>query len=176
VRSCSGRKWNDSSSKPRDPKVIAAAMNIDLANAHTALDHFAAKITFFVVGFDHGWVAHDRYGPDRDRLSGVAELSGAAPRHARWGGLTEAEKAAGAAELREIAGDRPDLLAQEAGLALGTSEGKRAEFEARGQAIAELCRMAGADEELIPQWVAEGKRRAATARMMPHSGRPRRFR
>jgi hypothetical protein len=118
--------------------------------------------------FDYGQMNQDCPGPDRDRLI-VAELSGAAQRHARWGGLTDDEKAAGAAELREIAGDSADLLAQEAGLALGTNEGKRAEFEGRGQAIAELCRQEGADEVLIPQWIEEGRRRGAARRMPPFS-------
>ena len=57
-------------------------------------------------------------------------------RHARWGDLTEAETAAGAAELREVADDRGDLLAQVAGLALGTAEGNGAEYEARRQVVA----------------------------------------
>ena len=87
----------------------------------------------------------------------IAQLAGSAHRHAQWGGLTCAEKAAGAAELREIAGDRPDLLVKTSGLSLGTSEDKRAEFEARGQAIAELCRMAGADEDLTARWIEEGR-------------------
>jgi hypothetical protein len=44
--------------------------------------------------------------------------------------------AAGAAELREIAGGRADLLAETAGLALGTAEGKGPEYAARAQARA----------------------------------------
>ena len=119
----------------------------------------AVQIDFNVTVFDTCEMGRDRHGPGRDRLL-IAQLAGSAQRHAQWGGLTCAEKAAGAAELREIAGDRPDLLAETAGLALGTSEGKRAEFEARGQAIAELCRMAGADEDLMARWIEEGRRRA----------------
>ena len=114
-------------------------------------------------------MARDRPGSGSDRLIAAA-LYGAARRHARWGGLTEAQKAAGAAELREIAGNRPDLLAQTAGLALGASEDKGREYQRQGQAVAELCRLAGADEDLIPGWIAEGKRRAANARLRPHSG------
>jgi hypothetical protein len=94
-----------------------------------------------VYVFDPGWMTQDRPGPDRDRIL-VARLDGIARRHARWGGLTEAEKAAGAAELREVADGRTDLLAEVAGLALGTAEGKGQEYEARGQAVAELCRLA----------------------------------
>ena len=103
-----------------------------------------------------------------------AHLSGVAFRHARWAGLTEAEKASGAAELREVAGDRGDLLAEVAGLALGSATSRGPEYEARGQAVAELCRMAGADEALIAQWIREGRRRAEAAKLPPFSrpGRP----
>jgi len=76
---------------------------------------------------------------------------------------------AGAAELRELAGDRPDLLAEVAGIALGASEGKGPEYGARSQAVAGLCRLAGADEDAIPRWVEEGRRRAASA-LPPFSG------
>ena len=50
----------------------------------------------------------------------AGRLDAIATRHARWGAMTEAEKAAGAAELRETALSRADLLAEVAGLALGT--------------------------------------------------------
>jgi hypothetical protein len=68
-------------------------------------------------------MAHDRLGPGRDRLL-AAQISGTAIRHARWGGLSKARTAAGAAELRDAASGRGDLLAEVAGLALGTAEGK----------------------------------------------------
>ena len=85
------------------------------------------------------------------------------------GGLTEAQKAAGAAELRQIAGNRPDLLAQTAGLALGASDDKGREYQRQGQAVAQLCRLAVLDEALIPGWIEEGKRRAEAARPPPFS-------
>ena len=118
--------------------------------------------------FDYGQVARDHHQADSGRLLS-AHLSGIAFRHARWGGLTEAEKASGAAELREAAGDCGDLLAEVAGLALGSANSKGPEYEARGQAAAELCRMAGADEALIPQWIQEGRRRAEAAQLPPFS-------
>ena len=118
-------------------------------------------------------MANDRPGPDHDRLA-VARLSAIAQRHARWRELTEAETAAARAELQEIAGGRADLLAETAGLLLGFHEGDLEEPKAK--AAAQLCRLAGADETLILQWVEEGKRRAEVARMMPHSGKPRRYR
>jgi hypothetical protein len=122
--------------------------------------------------FDDGQVAYDHQGPDQDRII-IARLDGIARRHGRWGGLTEAEKAAGAAELRKIAGGRPDLLAEVAGLALGTAEGKGEHYQARGQAVAGLCRLAGADEDLIPRWVEIGRERADLAGKPPFSQRRR---
>jgi len=68
-------------------------------------------------------MAQDRHVSDRDRLL-VARISGIARRHARWGQLTETQKTAGAAELREVASGRSDLLSEEAGIALGTSRDK----------------------------------------------------
>jgi hypothetical protein len=113
-------------------------------------------------------MARDRGAPDRDRLL-AARLDGIARRHARWGGLTEAGKAAGVAELQQVAGDRSDLLAEVAGLELGAAEGNGQEYQARGQAIADLCRMAGADESLIPQWHQVGRERAVMAGRPPFS-------
>jgi hypothetical protein len=107
-------------------------------------------------------MVQDHYRTDSSRLLS-ARLSGIALRHARFGGLTAAEKASGAAELKEVAGDRGDLLAEVAGLMLDTAESKGPEYEARSQAVAELCRMAGADEAVIPQWIQEGRRRAEAA-------------
>jgi hypothetical protein len=114
-----------------------------------------SQLAFIVHMFDSGQMAHDRLGPDRDRLL-AAQISGTAIRHARWGGLPDAGAAAGAAELPEVADGRGDLLAEVAGLALGTAEGKGAEYQARGQAIAVLCRAAGADEAFIPRWTQIG--------------------
>ena len=115
-------------------------------------------------------MVQDRLGPVSDRLL-VAEVTGTTRRHARWGGLTEDEKAAGVAELREVAGDRADLLAEAARLAIGTAEGKGPEHEGQAQAVAELCRLAGADESLIPQWIKTGRERVEAAGRPP-LGRP----
>ena len=115
--------------------------------------------------------SRDRLGPGPDRLLG-ARLTGVAHRHARFGGLTEDEKTAEAAELREAAGGRSDLLAEVAGIAVGTSESKGPEYVAQGRAMADPCRMAGADEDLIPGWIKEGKRRAEAARQKPGTLRP----
>lgn len=112
-------------------------------------------------------MAYDRRGPDRDRLL-VARIGGIAKRHAGWGTLSEAELTAAVAELRQVAGDRPDLLAEEAGILIGASEGRL--DEPRARAAAQLLIAAGADEALIPAWVEEGRRRAEAARHPPFSG------
>jgi hypothetical protein len=132
-----------------------------------------SQLEIIVRTFDPGQMPRDHYQAGSGRLLS-SRLSSIALRHARWGGLTEAEKASAAAELREVAGDRGDLLAEVAGLALGSAKNKGPEYEARGQAAAELCRMAGADEALIPQWIQEGRRRAEAAQLPPFSrpGRP----
>jgi hypothetical protein len=116
-------------------------------------------------------MAQDRFAPDSARLV-AARLSGALQRHANWHQLTESETAAAVAELQRIIGGRDDgpaLLAEEAGLALGTAENKGEEYRRRAQTIAELCRLAGADEDLIPRWVEEGRRRAEAAGLPPFS-------
>ena len=112
-------------------------------------------------------MAQDRPGPSGDRLL-VARLTGVAKRHAHWRELTAAESVAAVAELRAIAGDRADLLAEVAGILLGASEG---ELDGqRSRAAAHLLIAAGADEALVPQWIAEGRRRAGTARLPPSAG------
>jgi hypothetical protein len=116
-------------------------------------------------------MARDRLGPDPDRLL-VARLSSIAQRRARWGAADEAQRAVGAAELQEVAGDRGDLLAEVAGIVVGASESKGPEYEAQARVMAELCRLAGADESLIPQWIEEGRRRAEAARQKPGTWRP----
>ena len=98
--------------------------------------------------------------PQADRII-AARLSGAVGRLSRWGVLDDEQADAGAAELREIAGGRGDLLAEVAGVRLGTAEIKGREYEVQAEAIARLCRAAGADTEAIPQWIEEGRRRAA---------------
>jgi hypothetical protein len=85
---------------------------------------------------------------------------------------TEGQKTGGAAELREAPGDCADLLAEVAGIAAGASESKGPEYVAQGRAMADPCPMAGADEDLIPGWITEGKRRAEAARQKPGTLRP----
>ena len=103
----------------------------------------------------------------------VAELTGAARRYARWRELTPDEHDAAVAALRELAAGRADLLVQGAGILEGASEGRL--DEPRSRQAAQLCRDAGADPDLIPQWIEEGRRRRANA-SRPSFGAPRRIR
>jgi hypothetical protein len=105
--------------------------------------------------------------PQADRIL-VAQLTGEARHRARWRELTGDEESAAVAELAALAGGRADLLAQVAGIFEGTSEGEPDEPLARS--AARLCRQAGADPEVIPAWIEEGKRRRAAARRPPFSG------
>jgi hypothetical protein len=116
-------------------------------------------------------MAHDRRAPDRDRLL-VARISGIARRHASWRAPAGNELAAAVAELREVAGDRPDLLAEVAGIGLGFHEGGL--DEPRAKAAAQVLIAAGADESLIPRWIEEGRRRAEIRRRPPVSNPGRR--
>ena len=109
-------------------------------------------------------MAREHRGLDSDRLI-VARISGVALRHANWREPAGDEIAAAAAELREVAGDRPDLLAEEAGILLGFHQGGLNEPKARS--AAQLLIAAGADESLIPGWIEEGRRRAELGRHPP---------
>jgi hypothetical protein len=115
--------------------------------------------------------AHYRRTPDYDRLL-VARISGIARRHASWRAPAENEIAAAVAELREVAGDRPNLLAEEAGIQLGFHEGGL--DEPRAKAAAQLLIAAGADENLIPGWIEEGRSRAEIRHRPPFSSPGRR--
>jgi len=90
----------------------------------------------------------------------LAEITGVARRLAR-GQLSGAEQQEAAATLSQVARGRADLLAEAAGLAIGSQEGGR--DEARHLRAAQLCIDAGADLSLIPQWAEAGDRRAGAA-------------
>ena len=101
-------------------------------------------------------MSESRPSPDPDRLI-AAKLCGAARHHAKWRRLTESETGAAVAELRELAGGRAGLLAEQAGIMLGASEGTLDEPFAR--CAAQLLIAAGADAALVPGWIDEGRRR-----------------
>ncbi len=94
----------------------------------------------------------------------VAWLTAAARRNA-WNRTVTTEE--GVAELRELAGHRPDLLAECAGISLGCGESELdADVYVR---MADLCVLAGADESLIEDWIAVGRARAALAAVRPNT-------
>jgi hypothetical protein len=95
------------------------------------------------------WLAVARLTLTARRL--VAQLG-----HRAWRWPTPDETATWVAELQQIAPGRADLLAEAAGVMLGAAEGTV--DEPRACAAAELCRTAGADPALIPQWTEEGRR------------------
>jgi hypothetical protein len=90
----------------------------------------------------------------------LAEITGVARRLAR-GQLSRAEQQEAAAALSQVAQGRADLLAEAAGLAIGSQEGGR--DEARHLRAAQLCIDAGADLSLIPQRTEAGHRPAGAA-------------
>jgi len=104
---------------------------------------------------------------DRDRLT-AARTAAVTRRHARARPLTGEEEAAALAELAGVADGRIDLLAQQAGLAIGLHEhDSDAPVHLR---IAQLCIQAGADIARIPRWIEEGRRRHKTANQLPFTG------
>lgn len=89
--------------------------------------------------------------PDQLR---VAELDG----HARYcinHRVSEAEAIAGLHQITE----RPDLLAQAAGIIIGATNQRLRDWSQR-RAYARLLIIAGADRTLLPRWVAQGRENA----------------
>jgi hypothetical protein len=85
----------------------------------------------------HGTVRHHvRLNPAQDSLRDVA--------------------LAAVAALMEGRGDEPALLAETAGIMLGTA--RWPEDRDQAERSAELLKAAGADQEQIPRWVEEGRR------------------
>jgi hypothetical protein len=90
----------------------------------------------------------------------VAQLAGASRRYARLPSLSAGQHHAAITELTDIAAGRADLLAQCAGLAVGThAGGPDEELYLRA---AQLCIDAGADQSQIPRWTREGHRQGAS--------------
>jgi hypothetical protein len=103
--------------------------------------------------------------PDPDPII-AARLTGTARRYA-----TSADPAAhraAVAKLRAIAGDRPDLLAEQAGLIWGFFRyrypGLREAWPFYNESAVVFLLDAGADVEAVPRWFEEGARRAAWPR------------
>jgi hypothetical protein len=101
-----------------------------------------------------------------DRLLS-ARISGICGRRCASGRIDAPDAAV--AELRQVAGNRPDLLAAHAGLALGLAEVNLLAAP-RYRAEAELARLAGADEAHLAGWMEIGRKRAEQARLRPYTG------
>jgi hypothetical protein len=119
-----------------------------------------------------GVVDADHSEEQGHRRPGPATTAGVDDR-VNWHEPDERETAAAVAEFA-CNHRRQGRRARPASLALGTAEGKGREYQAKARAVARLCRLAGADEKLIPAWTEEGRRRANAVR--PPSGAPRRIR
>jgi hypothetical protein len=97
-----------------------------------------------------------------------ARIAGVCSHHGASGQIDDLDAAA--TELREVAGDRPDLLAEHAGVCLGWAEAVAPILASRFRAEADPCIAAGADPEKIRQWIPAGRERAEAAQQAPHTG------
>lgn len=88
-------------------------------------------------------------------------------RHCARGEIDDLDAAV--AELQEVAGHRPDLLAQHAGACLGAAAETLPLLAPRYRTEAELATAAGADDALLGRWIEVGRRRAAQSQLRPHS-------
>jgi hypothetical protein len=104
---------------------------------------------------------------DRDALT-TARIAAVLRLHARAAPLTGRQEAAALADLAAVADGRIDLLAQQAGLAIGLHE-HDSDAPVHLQ-IAQLCIKAGADITLIPPWIEEGRRRHKADSQLPLTG------
>jgi hypothetical protein len=95
-----------------------------------------------------------------------AKVSAVCRRHCARGRIEDQDQAV--AELRAFA--RPDLLAEHAGLALGMADVGPSTQAASFRAEAEVCIVAGADQELVERWTAVGRERAEAMQQTPFTG------
>ena len=98
----------------------------------------------------------------------AARIAGVCSHHGASGQIEDV--GAAVAELQEVAGDRPDLLAEHAGVCLGWTEAVAPILAARFRAEADLCIAAGADPEKIKQWIPVGRERAEATQQTPYTG------
>lgn len=98
----------------------------------------------------------------------LAGISGICSRHCARGDIDDLDAAV--AELRAVAGDRNDLLAEHAGISIGMAEEGLPVLAPRFWAEADLCVAAGAERSDVERWIEVGKERAEQARMAPYTG------
>jgi hypothetical protein len=95
----------------------------------------------------------------------TARIAAVCRRHCARGKVDDLDKAV--AELQALAGGRPDLLAEHAGVCLGWAQVVTSAEARCFRSEAELCGVAGADESQIPAWVEVGRSRATRPRPGP---------
>ena len=97
-----------------------------------------------------------------------AKIAAVARRNTRRGVIEDLDSAV--AELPEVAGERADLLAEHAGLALGRAEAVDDTIAPQYRAEAELYVAAGADPAKLGPWIGVGRQRAEAAKQIPYTG------
>jgi hypothetical protein len=91
-----------------------------------------------------------------------ANIAGTASRHA---GRRPLDVEAALAELRDLAGDRSDLLAERAGVILGFREEDARDGRWPSRALQAALRIAaGADLTKLTEWIAVGEERSRLVR------------
>ncbi len=105
-------------------------------------------------------MAITRRKPDSDGIT-TAQLAGTAGRYVSRKPL---DVEAAVAELREIANGRGDLLAERAGMTLGSYARDNRDESARKAVVAALLIAAGADLTRLTEWIEEGQQRAERLR------------
>lgn len=93
----------------------------------------------------------------------VARLQGIAKRHAGWTDPQGDRRADALSELRQVGGDRGDLMAQAAGLLLGFYPSDHIAYE-HHRIAAQLVIEAGADVSRLEHWIQIGAERGERAR------------
>ena len=137
---------------PNETATVLPASHLGPARSRSA----DADDIVSALGHD-GFVAVKRARPYVDRVL-VAQLSDAAVRLAEAGGpITEA-----VTELRQLAAEESDLLAQAAGILAGAWSADPSAHAGHRLVAAGLLVMAGADLGLLERWISEGRRRAQT--------------
>lgn len=107
---------------------------------------------------------------ERDQATRIllARLHGTVHHHVRLNPAQDTPRDVALAAVAELVDGRPDhaaLLAETAGIMLGTA--RWPEDTDQAERSAELLKAAGADEEEIPGWVEIGRKRAAAAARPP---------
>ena len=108
----------------------------------------------------------------QDARLALARLHGTVRHHVRLNPAQDSPRDVALAAVAELVDGRPDgpaLLAETAGIMLGTA--RWPEDTDQAERSAELLEAAGADQKLIPHWVEIGHGRATAAAKPPFGGK-----